>query len=224
MRILVVDDEVNVVSFIKMGLSEQGHLVDVAYDGKTGFSLVQQNNYDFFIFDIIMPHVNGFELCQKAHKLQPQASIIMLTALKGTENIVNGLDAGADDYLTKPFKFEELLARIRSIGRRKDSQSAITVFKLGDLELNADQRTVKRADKIIKLTSKEFTLLEYLMRNKNKVLSRTQIIESVWEINFDMNSNVVDVYINYLRNKIDKGFTPQLLHTIVGAGYVLKED
>jgi len=224
MKILVVDDEVNVVSFIKTGLVEQGHDVDVAYDGKTGLNLVKQNEYDFCIFDIIMPHVNGLELCQQAHALQPQASIIMLTALKTTNDIVHALDSGADDYLTKPFRFEELVARIRAIDRRKKQNVAGNILKLADLEINLETVTVKRADKIIKMTSKEFLLLEYLLRNAGKVISRVQILENVWEVNFDFNSNVVDVYINYLRNKIDKGFSPQLLHTVIGMGYIMKEN
>lgn len=222
MNILVIEDEPNVVAFIRKGLQEQAYEVDVAYDGLTGKSLALKKDYDLILLDVILPNSNGLETCRDIRKHNQQVPILMLTALGSTEDVVTGLDAGADDYLTKPFKFKELLARVRALTRRKNISQQSSLLTIADLEVNLDTKTVNRGDKSIALTAKEFSLLEYFIRNKGKVLSRLDLLENVWELNFDLSSNVVDVYVNYLRNKIDKDFEPKLIHTVIGMGYVLK--
>jgi two-component system copper resistance phosphate regulon response regulator CusR len=224
LKILVVEDEANVVSFIKKGLEEQHYHVEVAYDGQTAVRLAMQSDFDLIIMDVIIPQLNGIEACRKIKEFDKKMPVIMLTALRSTDDIVTGLDAGADDYLTKPFKFKELLARVRALSRRKSLDDQSMAFRIADLEVDLDYKTVKRGGKPITLTSKEFSLLEYFVKNKGRILSRVQILDNVWEVDFDMGTNVVDVYINYLRNKIDKGFSPKLIHTVIGMGYVLKED
>ncbi len=224
-RILVIEDEHNVAAFIKQGLEEAGYLVDVAFESKQGMALLEEKPIDLIILDIILPGTDGRTFAKTVRALgYQQIPIILLTALEGVENVVNGLDAGADDYLTKPFKFKELLARIRALIRRKGNVSIVnpklTAF---DLELDRDTKTAIRSGREIKLTSTEFRLLEFLLKNKNRVLSRVDILESVWDINFNLGTNVVDVYINYLRNKIDKDFEPKLIHTLIGMGYTIKE-
>ena len=225
MKILVVEDEQNVSSFIKKGLEEHGHEVTQAFDGNMGLRMASQNQYDLIILDIILPGMNGLEVCQKLREQgDTQVPVLMLTALAATDDIVTGLDAGADDYLKKPFKFKELLARIRALTRRKNLAVTSNQLSVADLQLDLDSKTVSRDQKPIKLTAREFNLLEYLIRNKGRVVSRVDILENVWEVNFDMGTNVIDVYVNYLRNKIDKHFSPKLIHTVVGMGYVLKEN
>jgi DNA-binding response OmpR family regulator len=223
--ILLIEDEQNVSSFIKKGLDEENYTVNVAYDGQTGLELLYQNQVDIIILDIILPGMNGFEICQKIRQQGYQdVPILMLTALGSTENVVRGLDLGADDYLVKPFKFKELLARINALGRRKNLTIPLhRQLSVADLVLDLDAKVVNRGGQEIKLTSTEYRLLEYLMKNQRKVVSRVDILENVWDINFDMGTNVVDVYVNYLRNKIDKGFEPRLIQTVIGMGYVLKE-
>ncbi|MEN7547872.1 response regulator transcription factor [Rapidithrix thailandica] len=225
MKILLVEDEQNIASFVKKGLTEQGYEVMVAYDGPMGLQLASQYDFDLIILDIILPGINGVEVCKKIRETAVQLMpILMLTALGTTENIVQGLDAGADDYLAKPFKFKELLARIRALTRRTMRDSSNTkVLNIADLELDTDMKIARRSGKEIKLTSREYRLLEYLMKHQRKVMSRIDILESVWDVNFDMGTNVVDVYVNYLRNKIDKDFSPKLIHTVIGMGYVMKE-
>jgi DNA-binding response OmpR family regulator len=222
-RILLIEDEVNVSAFIKRGLEEQSYQVDVAYDGVTGKSLALQKEYDVIILDIILPNSNGWEVCRSIRELKITTPILMLSALGATDDKVKGLDLGADDYLTKPFKFKELQARIRALGRRKyaPEEELITV---GSLEVDVSAKTVRREGRPIALTSQEFKLLEYLTRNKGRVLSRMQLLENVWEKNFDPGSNVVEVYVNYLRNKIDKHCQAKLIHTVIGMGYVLKDS
>ena len=224
--ILLIEDEQNVAAFIKKGLQEEGYDVLVAYDGQTGVDLLTQSQIDLIILDIILPRINGLEVCKQIrHKGFKEIPILMLTALGTTDNIVKGLDTGADDYLVKPFKVKELLARIRALLRRKSlSDNIIQVLKIADLELDRDSKTVIRAGAEIKLTSTEYRLLEFFMKNQRKVLSRIDLLENVWDINFDMGTNVVDVYVNYLRNKIDKGFKPKLIHTVIGMGYIMKEE
>ncbi len=224
MKILVVEDEIKVAQFIKKGLEEQSYEVDVAYDGVLGLKLILKNSYDVVILDVILPKTNGVEICREIRKMNLQVPILMLTALDSTDDKVTGLDAGADDYLSKPFKFRELLARVRALNRRKGNTISALVLKVSDLELNAFSKTVTRKGKKIELTPREFFLLEFLMKNAGKVLSRPEITEQVWEISFDQGTNVVDVYINYLRNKIDVDFSPKLIHTVFGMGYVLKEQ
>jgi DNA-binding response OmpR family regulator len=225
-KILLIEDEANVVNLLKRGLEEEGYEISVAMDGLSGYDMAGKHSFDLLIVDIMLPGMNGIEICRKLRQDKIAIPILMLTALGSTENIVTGLDAGADDYLVKPFKFAELLARIRTLFRRNqessEDPSGTKVLSISDLYLNPDTKTVTRSGKAITLTATEFRLLEYLLLNKNRVLSRMDMLEYVWGIDFNMNTNVVDVYINYLRKKIDKHFEPKLIHTIVGMGYVLK--
>ena len=220
MRILVVEDELKVASFIKKGLQEEAYAVDVANDGAEGLSFIEMNVYDAVILDLMLPKRNGIEVMQEIRSRKLNVPVIMLTARDTLADKVMGLDAGADDYLTKPFAFQELLARLRSLLRR--GKAEITMLKAGDLTLDPATRRVKRGEVELSLTAKEFSLLEYMMRNLNKPLSRTTLSEHVWDINFDRMTNVVDVYINFLRNKVDKDFDKKLIHTVRGVGYVLK--
>lgn len=224
MKILLVEDEPNVASFIKRGLEEHQYTVEVAYDGQVGLKMAGQNPYDLIILDIILPFMNGLELCKKIRQIYNSSiPILMLTALSTKENIVEGLDSGADDYLTKPFDFKELLARVRALGRRMSENYKSEVLKIADLILDTAKKTVTRNKNPIQLTSKEFLLLELMLRNKGRVLSRIDIMEEIWDTNQDFRSNVVDVFVNLLRNKVDKNYTPKLIHTVIGMGYVLKE-
>lgn len=222
MKVLVVEDEPGVSSFIKKGLEENGIQVTQAFDGITGLKMAQRNKFDVVILDIIMPEMNGLEVCSRLRtEFGNDISILMLTASGTTEDIVDGLNTGADDYLVKPFKFRELLARVEALSRRGIQASRI--LRVGDLELNSDTKETRRQDKRIELTAREFRLLEYLLRNKNKVVSRMDILENVWDVNHDLGTNVVDVYINYLRKKIDHGFSHPLIKTVVGMGYTIRE-
>jgi DNA-binding response OmpR family regulator len=223
MKILVIEDEKSVSTFIKKGLEEQSFVVDVAYDGQIGEQLAIQNDYDVILLDIILPGKNGLQLCAAIRK-QKEVPILMLTALGTTNDIVTGLDLGADDYLAKPFKFQELLARVRALGRRKQGVSTNTIFNYGDLEINNKTKEVKRGGVLIKLTAREFYLLQYFVRNRGILVSRADIAENVWETSFDTGSNVVDVYVNYLRNKLDKNFSTKFIHTVYGMGYIFKRD
>jgi heavy metal response regulator len=222
MRILIVEDEKKVADFIKRGLKEEGYAVDCAYDGEEGFFLARENDYDLVILDLMLPKMDGLTLCVRLRGEKKNTPIIMLTARDSVQDKVKGLDAGANDYLPKPFAFEELLARIRAILRVKNTASS-TVLKVGSLTLDMITHKVTRDSKIIELSSKEYALLEYLMRNPGAVVTRTMISEHVWDINFDTFTNVIDVYINYLRNKIDQGFKTKMIHTVRGRGYTLKE-
>lgn len=230
-KILLVEDETGVASFIKKGLSEEGLDVSVAQDGNTGLSMALSHHFDVIILDIMLPGMNGVEVCRNIRKHNKQVAILFLTALGTSENIVAGFNSEADDYLVKPFKFVELLARIKSLLRRTDSGSAernvVTnaeeIYQFADLSLNEYTKVVKRNEKTISLTSTEYRLLLLFLKNPKRVLSRTDILEKVWGIDFDMGTNVVDVYVNYLRKKIDKDQKTKLLHTVIGMGYVLKE-
>ena len=223
MRILLVEDEERLASFIRKGIAAEGYEVEVAYDGRTGLSLFRRDIYDIIILDVNLPHMNGFDLCRSIRSENEAVPVLMLTALDSLADKSDGFNAGADDYLAKPFEFQELILRLRALTRRNGSRPK-QVLKLADLELNLDSKTVTRAGKRIDLTTREYSLIEYMMLNKGKIISRMDISERVWSLNFDNNSNVIDVYISYLRKKIDKGFSPRLLHTIVGMGYVLRED
>ncbi len=223
MRILVIEDEKKVADFIKIGLEEQSYVVNTAVDGIEGEKLAGYNEYDVIVLDVLLPKQDGWTTCKNIRLNAVKTPILMLTSLGETEDKVKGLDLGADDYLTKPFAFDEFLARIRALIRRGGAGEA-TLLKLADLEVELLERKVSRGDKDIQLTQKEFALLEYLLRNKKKVMTRTQISEHVWGIDFDTGSNVVDSYIKMLRKKIDKDFSPQLIHTIVGVGYVMREE
>lgn len=225
MNILIIEDEQRVATLLKRGLEEQQFSVELAYDGAMGKRLVLQNDYDVVIMDIILPQINGLDLCKQIREARPHLPIIMLTALGTTDDKVEGLDAGADDYLVKPFDFRELLARIRTVTKR---HSAISfgngsILKMANLELNLQTMTAVRDGREINLTPKEFKLLEYMMRNSGRVLTRAEIAEKVWDTTFDTGTNFIDVYINYLRKKIDKDYTVKLIHTKPGIGFILKE-
>ena len=221
MRILVVEDEKKIAGFVKRGLKEEGYAVDVAADGDEGYELASVNDYDLIILDLMLPKCDGVTLCKKLRADKLEAPVIMLTAKTSVQDKVTGLDAGANDYLTKPFAFEELLARMRVL-LRKPVQPA-TRMQIADLVLDLLSHKVTRAGRDIVLSSREFALLDYLMRNAGTVVTRTMISEHVWDIDFDTNTNVIDVYINYLRNKIDADFDKKLIQTIRGRGYTLKE-
>lgn len=227
-QILLIEDEPNVAAFIRKGLEEAGYDVLLAYDGHMGLQLLSANPVDLIILDIILPGVSGLELCRKIRREEVRdVPILMLTALSDTDHIVNGLDQGADDYLAKPFKFKELLARLRALIRRQTrapAASFVSSLRIADLELNRETKTARRSGKDIRLTATEYRLLEYFLQNQRKVLSRIDLLENVWDINFNMATNVVDVYVNYLRNKVDKGFSGKLIHTVIGMGYIMKED
>ncbi len=226
LNVLLVEDEISVGNLINKGLSERGYKISLAPDGDIGYEMATKNDFDIMILDIMLPGLNGLELCKRLRNNKIDTPILMLTALSSTENIVTGLDSGADDYLAKPFKFAELEARIRSLARRKNQLQPEDnhALRVADLELNPDSKMVLRNGKRISLTSTEFRLLEFLMRNKGKVLSRMTILENVWGIDFNISTNVVDVYINYVRKKIENSFDKKLLHTVVGMGYVIKES
>lgn len=223
--ILLIEDEVNVVSFLQKGLREDGYNVLAAYDGQMGLDLLAQHEVDLVVLDLVLPIKNGYEVCKQIRSGASKSTpIIMLTALGTTENVVKGLDTGADDYLVKPFKFSELSARIRALLRRKNFESIPNhLIEIADLQLDTEMKTAMRKGSEIKLTSTEYRLLEYFMLNPRKVLSRIRLLEHVWDINFSMETNVVDVYVNYLRNKIDKGHEVKLIHTVIGMGYIMKE-
>jgi two-component system, OmpR family, copper resistance phosphate regulon response regulator CusR len=225
MKILVVEDEPKVAAFLKQGLEEQNYEVDVAFDGQMGVRLGVHNNYDIMILDLILPYMNGLEVCQKIRENGKQTPILMLTALGATNDKIAGFDAGADDYLVKPFEFIELLARIKALTKRNSGVAHTSnSLKVADLVLDLNKKIARRGNKDIELTAKEFGLLEYLMRNKGRVVSRADIANKVWDINFDTGTNVVDVYVNILRKKIDKDFENKLIHTRIGMGYILRES
>jgi heavy metal response regulator len=223
MRLLVVEDEKKVASFIKKGLEEEGYVVDLAADGESGLRLALDQVHDLIILDLRLPKKNGLLVLQELRAEKVTTPILLLTVRAAIEDKVLGLDAGADDYLTKPFAFRELLARVRALLRRR-AEVQETVLRVADLILDPARRLVSRGDDKIELTSKEFTLLEYFMRNADRVLTRTMITERVWGYDFDPMTNVIDVYVNYLRKKIDAGREPKLIHTVRGVGYVLKTE
>ncbi|MFH1092739.1 MAG: response regulator transcription factor [Candidatus Omnitrophota bacterium] len=222
MRILLIEDEKKIASFIKRGLKEEHYAVDVAYDGENGLFLADTSQYDLIIIDIMLPGKNGINVCREIRSEKVDVPILFLSAKSGLDDKIVGLDAGADDYLTKPFAFEELLARIRALLRRKRKNKTTTLSVL-DLTLDQLSHTVMRDGKQISLTSKEYSLLEYLMLNAEHVVTRTMISEHVWNEDFDSFSNVIDVYIKFLRNKIDSGFERQLIRSIRGTGYMLTQ-
>jgi len=223
MKILVVEDEERVAHFIQKGLKEEGHAIDLSFDGEDGEFLAEVNDYDLIILDLMLPKKSGITVCRELRDRGIATPVLMLTARDSVEDKVRGLDAGADDYLAKPFAFEELLARVRALLRRR-SESKSPTLKIADLELDPISRRVTRGGKAIRLTTKEYALLEYLLRNPRKVLSRTLIGEHVWDMNFDPESNVIDVYVSHLRSKVDKGFDIPLIHTLRGQGYILTDE
>jgi heavy metal response regulator len=221
MRVLVIEDERELAVALKRGLTEQSYAVDVAFDGEDGLGLAEIEPYDLVILDVLLPKLDGFTVCQRLRASRREMPVLMLTARDAVDDRVAGLDSGADDYLVKPFAFRELLARARALLRRNGA-SRDPVLRIGDLEVDTVTREVRRAGRRIELTSKEYSMLEYFARYPNQVLSRTQIAEHVWDFDFVAMSNVVDVYVRYLRRKLDDNYEPRLLHTIRGAGYQLQ--
>lgn len=221
MRILLVEDDPDISDFVKKGLEEEFYTVDTAADGDTALIMATSQTYDLIILDIMIPKIDGLGLCVYLRNKGIKTPIIILTALSSVDNKVKGLECGADDYLTKPFAFSELLARIKAVMRRRTE--TLMELTVSDLRIDILSRRVFRGNNEIFLTPKEFSLLEYLVRNKGRIISRTQIIENVWGYNYDPNTNVVDVHIKYLREKIDKAFEKKLIHTVRGAGYIIKE-
>jgi len=232
-KIILIEDETSVVSFIKKGLQESGYEVSVAFDGKTGVQLVQSNDFDLVILDIMLPEMNGLDVCKEIRKTNQHVPILFLTALGTSENIVLGLESGGDDYLVKPFKFIELVARVKSLLRRSNSGNAHEaeeqnacqehIYQFSDLILNDYTKKVTRNGEEISLTSTEYKLLLYFLNNPEKVISRAEILDSVWGVNYELGTNVVDVYVNYLRKKLDNQEDHKLIHTVIGMGYVLKK-
>ncbi|PUZ20281.1 DNA-binding response regulator, OmpR family, contains REC and winged-helix (wHTH) domain [Chitinophaga costaii] len=225
-KLLVVEDEVKVANAVKQGLEENGFEVDVAYDGRMGKSLASNNDYDLVILDLNLPHANGYELCEVIRRKNSRVPIIMLTALGGVEDKMQAFELGADDYLVKPFDFRELLARIRVFLKRMGTDAPLNnqyKIVIADLEIDREKKEVRRGGNKIALTAKEYQLLEFLALHKGKVISKLTIAEKVWDINFDTGTNVIEVYMNFLRKKIDKDFDNKLLHTKTGMGYYLEE-
>jgi DNA-binding response OmpR family regulator len=233
MKLLLIEDEPSVVSFIRRYLTEAGYDVSVALDGQSGLQMATEHSFQLIILDVMLPGMNGIAVCKALRKQNDATPILMLTALGSTENVVAGLDSGADDYLVKPFKQAELLARIRSLLRRNPDSASNTatnnnhnanVLKVADLELDLNTKSASRYGENIVLTATEYRLLEYMMRNPRRVLSRMEILENVWGVDFNMNTKVVDVYVNYLRKKVNRKEQPALIQTVVGMGYMLKEE
>ncbi|MBW7846182.1 MAG: response regulator transcription factor [Bacteroidia bacterium] len=225
MNILLVEDEPKVASFVKQGLEEHSFNVTLAYDGFFGYQLASENEYDVIILDLMIPYMNGLDMCKKLREAGVNTPILILSALGTLDNKVTGLDSGADDYMVKPFEFRELIARINRLSKRinnKDNHQKI--MKVADLVMNIDEKSVRRAGKRIDLTVKEFALLEFLLSNKNKIVSRAEISEKVWGVQFDTSTNVIDVFVNFLRKKLDKDHEHKLIQTVVGMGYVIKSE
>ena len=223
MRILVVEDEKKVASFIKRGLEEERYEVDLAGDGEEGLTMAEANIYDLVLMDLMLPKMDGLAVIKELRRKQILTPVLCLTAKDTVDDIVLGLDSGSDDYLTKPFAFAELLARVRALVRRGSKDRGAEI-RFGDLRLDPVAHKVWRGGREVELTAKEYALLEYLMRNPNQVLTRTMIAEHVWDYTFDSFTNIIDVYVNYLRKKVDKDFDKRLIHTVRGVGYVLKEE
>ena len=225
MKILVVEDEPKLVSFVKKGLEEQSCEVDVAFDGQTGRAMALDNAYDVIVLDVNLPKMNGFDVVQSLRQDRITTPVLMLTAMGSMDSKLMGFEAGADDYLVKPFEFRELMARLRALTKRSaDVGLPNSVLKVADLELDLNEKIARRGDRRIDLTAKEFALLDYLMRNRGRVVSRVDIAEKVWDVHFDTGTNVIDVYVNFLRKKIDKDFPQKLIHTVIGMGYILKDE
>ena len=223
-RILIVEDEKKIADTLKMGLTENAFTVEVAYDGKIGYQLLTSRPFDLAILDINLPGMNGYDLCKAIRHRNMNMLVIMLTSMSSLDDKVEGYDAGADDYLVKPFEFRELLLKIRALLKRTPGEAMPVgnILRAADLEMNLDNKEVNRAGRKIKLTAKEFQLLEYLLRNKNRVVSRADLAINVWDVDFNTNTNVIDVYISYVRTKVDRDFEQKLIQTHVGMGYILK--
>ena len=223
MKVLLVEDEPPLALFIKKGFAHEGYDLTVAYDGRAGWSLYEQQPYDLVILDVNLPYLNGVELCRRIRSTSRLVPVLLLTALDSLDDKEAGFAAGADDYLAKPFEFRELLMRARALTQRYAAGTERRELRMADLVLDLDAKTVTRAGQRIDLTTREYSLLEHLLRNRNRVISRVDIAERVWELDFDTSTNVIDVYVSYLRKKLDRGFSPKLIHTVVGMGYVMRE-
>lgn len=225
MRILLVEDEPKTLQSVKKGLEEFGYDVEVAIDGSAAKKLALTKPYSLIITDLLLPELDGRELCRAIRMANIETPILMLTALGSTEDIVKGFEIGADDYLTKPFAFQEFIARVKSLLKRKDKSSAEqNILRISSLSMNLDLRIVKREEKTIELTAKEFALLEYFLRNQGKVISKAELAKNVWRMDFDTGTNMVEVYVNYLRKKIDRDFDQKLIQTQIGMGYIIQES
>ena len=225
MKVLLVEDEQKMALSLKVGLEEQGMSVELAFNGADGLNKSITNNYDVIVSDIMMPGISGLEMCKSLRSQSIQTPILFLSALSTTDNKVEGLEIGADDYLVKPFEFKELVARIKTLNKRNQgSNSTKNILTIKDLLLNLESRSVKRANIDIELTAREFDLLHYFIENKNRVISKKELNENVWDIHFDTGTNVIEVYVNYLRNKVDRGFDTKLIHTVHSKGYLLKDE
>lgn len=222
MHILVIEDERRLASLVRRALQEEGHKVEVSNDGAEGLDMAEATGYDLLVLDLMLPHLDGVEICRRLRSTGSAVRILMLTARDAVEDRVAGLEAGADDYLVKPFSFTELIARVRALARRQIQPQVEIELASGDLVLDLQRREARRDGRTIELTAKEFQLLEYLMRNAGHVMTRTQILDQVWGYNLDSFSNVVDIYVHYLRNKIDRDFPEPLIRTVRGVGYSLK--
>ncbi|MEO6521753.1 MAG: response regulator transcription factor [Mucilaginibacter sp.] len=225
MAILLVEDEPNIASVIKRGLADEGYDISVAADGLTALQMTRDHAFDLIILDVMLPSMNGIQLCQRIRERDAHIPILMLTALDSTENIVTGLNSGADDYMVKPFKLAELAARIRTLLRRAGNSTPAVknTYRIDDIILNTDAKVASLNNVPLNLTATEYRLLEYFIKNQRKVLSRIQLLDNVWDINFNLGTNVVDVYINYLRKKLDKTNPTKYIHTVFGMGYMMKE-
>ncbi|MFN8299785.1 MAG: response regulator transcription factor [Chitinophagales bacterium] len=224
MHLLLIEDERKTASAIQKGLEEEGYNVDVAYDGEEGLRLIDRSRYNLVISDIIMPKVNGIELCKKVSESQAGLPVLLLTALSSKDDLVDGFAAGAYDYITKPFDFRELLARIKVLTRKTAiGQPEVTVLQYADVEMHLKDKRVVRAGKTVQLTAKEFNLLEYFMRRPETVIARAELARDIWNVDFNTWTNIVEVYINYLRNKVDKPFNSRLIHNVHGMGYIFKK-
>jgi DNA-binding response OmpR family regulator len=221
MYVLIVEDERRLSQLIRRVLEEEGHTVDSAFDGEEGLAMALESSHDVIVLDVMLPQIDGFEVCRQLRRNRVDTPVILLTALDGVDDRVRGLDAGADDYLSKPFAFQELLARLRALGRRKVQAREASELRVEDLVLDLRRRRAQRADKPIDLSPKEFSLLEFLMRNEGRVVTRTQILDHLWGYDYDSESNLVDVYVAYLRRKVDKGHDRSLIRTVRGIGYAL---
>jgi heavy metal response regulator len=222
LHILIIEDERRLAVLVRRALEEEGHVVDLSHDGIEGLDMALGTQYDLLVLDLMLPHLDGIEICRRLRKQGNDARVLMLTARDAVEDRVMGLEAGADDYLVKPFSFSELVARVKALARRQIQAQSEQELRAADLVIDLARREVKRGDTTIELTAKEFQLLEFLMRNAGHVLTRTQILDHVWGYNFDSFSNVVDIYVHYLRNKIDKDFPEPLIKTVRGVGYTLR--